>query len=258
MGAYEDLSRSVIEIVVLVAPYLLVMVMVSFARLFLWLDETYPFRLAKHLLERLERARGAQRAGLRQSLQKLPSVRIADAPEGAIVKLVGRVRPADGPLRSPLKGEACVFFETTVYERVDDGAEPRAVDLWDECAQESKSVNFWLEDDTGRVLVRAAGWLVVPSVGAAEVSPEGLGDAPPGVKALLKRQRLLRPGVPVASLPLRLSERVFAPGDRVEVVGRVRRELDPDPTSYRAQLKRLVIEVPPNGPLLASPAPDPA
>jgi hypothetical protein len=198
-------------------------------------------------------------ARFRRSRQQLPPVRVASAPEGALVKLVGRVRLVGQPMRSPAGGRECVFFDTAIEEeRARETPQGHRDEGWCEIGRETKAIDFLLEDETGCAFVRAAAWLVVPSIRTVAVDASPRDGARPELTAFLERRRLLRPGATVAPQRLRFREGVLAPGDRIELVGRTRWELDPTPTSYRARLKRLIVVVPPDGPLIASPAAEPA
>jgi hypothetical protein len=195
---------------------------------------------------------------MRRSLGKAARVRVADVPDGAVVKLVGRAQAVGRPLHSPARGQPCFFFETVVYEPGERAAEEGSGFAWRERARETKSTDFLVEDETGRALVRAASWLVVSSNRRVVTDFAPSDGAPPELVALLERRGLLRPSAAGGPLPLRAVESVLAPGDRVEVIGLARWGLDPDAAGYRAGPKRLALEVPPDGPLLASLAPETA
>jgi hypothetical protein len=193
-------------------------------------------------------------AKIRRALKQAPRVDIKDAPSGSVVKLVGRVRAVREPLRSPLGGRACVFFETTV-ERYH--SQRRGGD-WRQIIHETDSTNFLLEDGTGRALVRAAGMKVL-SVKDVERASGFLNDAAPDLEAYLARHGHQSQGL-IFNKALRFREGVFEPGELVAVIGAVQWERDPDPTEagsgYRNSPKRLVVGRRPDGPLLASDEPE--
>jgi hypothetical protein len=171
---------------------------------------------------------------------KVPHVRIADAPDGAVVKLVGRVSAAGKLLLSPLGGRECVCFEAVVYHTYDSfNSDGVGGIIREEIGRESKAVDFVLEEETGCAFVRAAGWLTAPS------TQKSIGDLnTPAAEAFLKRRHLPRGSYEIC-------EGVIAPGDRIEVLGAVRWERDPAAGGYREVSKRLIVEVPPDGPLVA-------
>ena len=157
-------------------------------------------------------ARWSQLAG------HLPTTRIADLSEGKQVKVVGVVEDRD-TMAAPLTQRACVGW--TIRAVAADGG-------WvlDRIAR-SGACDFWVRDDAGgRVLVHGArAGLVAATGGAISAAREN---------GLVQREAL------------------FAPGDRITVVGMVRRELDPGGvTMYREAPTRLVLD---GIPLLLLPA----
>jgi len=151
-------------------------------------------------------ARGARWSSL---AARLPVTRIEDLAEGKQVKVVGVVEERD-TMPAPLTRRPCVGW--TVRAVAADGG-------WvlDRIAR-SGACDFWLRDDEGgRVRVhggRAA--LVVASGNAVSAARE---------RGVVQREALM------------------VPGDRVAVIGMVRRELDPGGTTmYREAPTRLVLD----------------
>ncbi len=140
---------------------------------------------------------------------RLPATRVAELAEGKQVKVVGVVEERE-TIPAPLTQRPCVGW--TIRAVAADGG-------WvlDRIAR-SGACDFWLRDeDGGRVLVhggRAA--LVVASGGAVSAAREG---------GVVQREAL------------------FVPGDRLAIIGMVRRELDPGGVSlYRDAPTRLVLD----------------
>ena len=140
---------------------------------------------------------------------RLPETRIPDLAEGRQVKVVGFVEDKE-LTTAPLTGRPCVAW--TIRAVAADGG-------WvlDRIAR-SGACDFWLRDDDGhRVKVhgtRAA--LVVAGGNAVSAARE---------RGVVQREAL------------------FVPGDRIAVVGMVRRELDPGGVSmYREAPTRLTLD----------------
>jgi hypothetical protein len=140
---------------------------------------------------------------------RLPATKVADLAEGKQVKVVGVIEPQQ-TMPAPLTQRPCVGW--TIRSVAADGG-------WvlDRIAR-SGGCDFWLrDDDGGRVKVhgsRAA--LVVAGNHAISAARE---------RGLVQREAL------------------FAPGDRITIVGMVRSELDPGGVSmYREAPTRLVLD----------------
>ena len=87
----------------------------------------------------------------KRALRAVPFSRVRDAKSGALVKLKGRVVRKGRALRSPLSSRACVHFCAEVEEKR-SGSKGRS--YWATIADETESVDFYLDDGTGRALVR--------------------------------------------------------------------------------------------------------
>lgn len=140
---------------------------------------------------------------------RLPATPVAELAEGTQVKVVGVVEERD-TIAAPLTERACVAW--TIRTVAADGG-------WvlDRIAR-SGACDFWMRDDAGgRVLVRGTrSGLVVAAGHAISAARE---------RGLVQREAL------------------FVPGDRVAVIGMVRRELDPGGvTMYREPPTRLVLD----------------
>jgi len=140
---------------------------------------------------------------------RLPETPVADLAEGRHVKVVGVVEERD-TITAPLTGRPCVAW--TVRSVAADGG-------WvlDRIAR-SGACDFWLRDDAGgRVKVHGARAALVVATGNAISAARESG--------MVQREAL------------------FVPGERIAVVGMVRRELDPGGVSmYREAPTRLVLD----------------
>jgi hypothetical protein len=153
---------------------------------------------------------GARARGWAGLVARLPETRVAELSEGKRAKVVGVVEAAAATMPAPLTQRPCVGW--TIRTVAADGG-------WviDRVAR-SGGCDFWLRDaDGGRVLVHGGRAAVVLATGAALSAAREQG--------LVQR------------------EAIFAPGDRVIVVGMVRRELDPGGVAmYRDAPTRLSLD----------------
>ncbi len=194
-------------------------------------------------------------AKIRRTLKEARPVPISEAQAGQVVRIIGAVKPIGEPLRAPLSGKPCVFFEVTVEEHRSDGSKTGS---WTEIIRETDVADFLVEDGTGRALVKTNAMKVLP-VKDTELQSGFLKDAKPELEAFLQRHGQKSQGV-LFNKSLRYKEGVFEPGERVSVLGLGKWEQDPDPqeagTGYRDVPKRLVLSAIDDArPLLASDEP---
>ncbi len=153
---------------------------------------------------------GWRARGWSSLVARVPEARVADLAEGKQVRVTGVVEPTATPMPAPLTGRPCVAW-TIRAVAADSG--------WviDRIAR-AGACDFWLrDDDGGRVLVHGGRAAVVLATGG-------------GVSAAREQGIVQR-------------EAIFAPGDRVTVVGMVRRELDPGGAAmYREAPTRLSLD----------------
>jgi hypothetical protein len=140
---------------------------------------------------------------------RLPPTRVADLAEGKQVKVVGVIEERD-TMPAPLTQRPCVGW--TVRAVAANGG--WVIDR----ISRSAARDFWLrDDDGGRVLVRGERAALVVAGGHAVSAARERG--------IVQREALL------------------VPGDRVAVIGMVRRELDPGGvTMYREAPMRFVLD----------------
>jgi hypothetical protein len=92
------------------------------------------------------------RAGrLRRTLRKAPRVSIADAPDGELARIVGRLRFADlEPLSAPVSNRQCAYYEIEVEERSGSGKNKS----WSTVLKHHELLErFIIEDETGQALI---------------------------------------------------------------------------------------------------------
>ena len=141
---------------------------------------------------------------------RLPATPVGELAEGKQVKVVGVVEERGETIPAPLTQRRCVGWTIRAVAA-------RGGWVLDRIAR-SGACDFWLrDDDGGRVRVRGGRAALVVAVGSAISAAREAG--------VVQRESLL------------------VPGDRVAVIGMVRRELDPGGvTMYREPPTRLVLD----------------
>jgi len=99
-------------------------------------------------------------------IENVPSSRIRSVAMG-LAELIGRVIP-ETPQQAPFTGVACAYFRFTV-EKWTGGKNKR----WQVVEKGESTEPFWLEDETGRILVNPAGAEVVLRIAFREVRRDG-------------------------------------------------------------------------------------
>jgi hypothetical protein len=99
-------------------------------------------------------------------IENVPSSRIRSVAMG-LAELVGRVRQRT-PQRAPFTGTTCAYFRFTV-EKYTGGKNKR----WQVVEKGESAEPFWLEDETGRLLVNPAGAEAVLRTAYREVRRDG-------------------------------------------------------------------------------------
>lgn len=173
-----------------------------------------------------------------------------------VVEVVGQAVPAVEALTGPLSQRRCLGWEITVEEYIVSELEVhfrenRREGNWRTILHEQEIRDFFVEDQTGRVLIRAG----YPDLTLAK--DQGyrsalFSDSPPEVVAFLKAHGQKPTTALGENRMLRYREGVLTEGERVQVTGVVRQELDSEAgaaTGYRSSPTRLVIEKPPQEPL---------
>lgn len=96
-----------------------------------------------------------------EQMSVAPVVSVRDVPEGAVVRIVGTVVPAEPPLRSPLRDAECVAWQLSITARtpglpIEVSVGPISVggNRSAEVLHRSDWCTFYVEDATGRALVR--------------------------------------------------------------------------------------------------------
>ena len=91
-------------------------------------------------------------ARFKRALRNAKRVRVADCPDCGNAKFVGTLVYADETLIAPLTGRRCAFYEVIVEEYRSSGDSSH----WYQIIRDVESKDFFLEDSSGRALVRVA------------------------------------------------------------------------------------------------------
>ncbi len=159
---------------------------------------------------------GSEAARLRRSLKRLPQRPIAELSDGEMARVVGKVVLAEKKLAAPLTGRPCAAYESWVEEPTKYYRSPG---FWAQRAFEHKSVDFYIEDESGRVEVRSEGaeFALVRSYRSTStgVSPsEGLEQAYLRAHDIIEKELVLYKH-------LRFNEAALVEGEQACVMGRV-------------------------------------
>jgi len=169
--------------------------------LLVWLGAVFVVAMAGVLAYRLRVP-----PSLIEQARARPLLGSGDAPEGAPVRLRGRVAVLERTVRSPIEDRPCVLVET-VRTRLDRNALGGGA-VWHDAGRERRAVPFIVEDDQGRIIVDPTDAAIVLTPDASERGPES-----------------------------RLVEARIEPGDLIEIVGRAVREPDPDASRARGDYR---------------------
>jgi hypothetical protein len=188
----------------------------------------------------------------KRAIRAVPRTPIAKAQPGKVARLTGCVSYLTEPVRAPLTGRACAYYQVTVDERRPTGNGGAA---WVTIVRDAAGVDFLIEDGTGRARVVVDQALRVAAVQDAKYASGPFNDATPHLEAYLAKHGL-RSKAWILNKTIRYQEAVFEAGETVTLVGMVAFEHDPGAApagaGYRETPQRAVIAAPPGGHLLAS------
>jgi len=184
----------------------------------------------------------------KRRLREIRRKRVVDVQDGELAKIVGTLRYASAPLTAPLSSRRCAYFEARVEQK-------HGKNSWRKIAEAKDGGSFFLEDESGRALVR------LEDLGAALVEDVKfnsgvLHDPTPQAYAFLDEYGESATGMLGFNKTLRYAEGVLEEGEKVVVCGVGRWEVDPDPCQagegYRDKPKRLLMTAPHVGKMLVS------
>lgn len=160
----------------------------------------------------------------KRRLKTRPSTPIAEAKEGALVKITGKLaRAGSAALEAPLTARPCVGYVIEVKERTQSGANAN----WTTIVTREDVVEFVVQDATGRALVKAVGAHLV-LVRDGHLRSGALGDHAERAHAFLLEQGTPSENVLRMKKSVRYEEGVLEPGEEVSVLGVARWESIPD------------------------------
>jgi len=193
----------------------------------------------------------SKNARIKRALRKVKAIPIAQVKDGAAAKVVGKLGCLGVPLRAPLTGRPCAYYEVVVEEHRRRGKHSH----WVTVIHERNLVDFLLRDQSGKALVKIA-TAQVALVMDAHFKSGTFNDAHPALEAYLASHGQKSEGW-LFNRNLRYREGVLEPEESVAVCGQARWEPDPEPdpgmaTGYRESPMRLLLGPAPEIGLLVS------
>jgi hypothetical protein len=163
---------------------------------------------------------------IRHALGEAKQVSIAEAPENAVVRIVGQVVEGE-TLVAPLTGRRCVYYVATLEEYRSSGRFG-----WNERVREIRGVQFAVDDGTGRAIVDPTGALI--DVDIDTTTRSGTFDDPTPMEVAFLERHGLKGTDWIFNKKLRYREGVFEVGEPITVMCQPVREPDPDAASRAA------------------------
>lgn len=195
-------------------------------------------------------------ARARRALQAQERTPIDKVQEGAVVKIGGRVVHGEETVVAPLTGRVCACWEVIVQEYRSSGNSGS----WREIIREQEARPFYLEDETGRALVRDSyPEFVLDKDGKFESGTWN--DATEDLEAFLAEHGHESTGFLGFNKSIRYFEGVLEEGESAAVMGKALREIDTSGLvggsgggggGYRQSPTIVVIEANDEGKLLVS------
>jgi len=152
-----------------------------------------------------------------RTIRATPGVRIADAAEGQLVRVVGELKLRGKGLVSPVTETACAYYETRILESR-RGESSAASSNWITVWRDTDSRDFYVQDDSGLALVHTLHAKAIVS-DRIEYSIGTLNDDNPELRLFAQAHGLLSQGLLGGDQPLRSEEGLLEPGKKVAVVG---------------------------------------
>lgn len=178
-----------------------------------------------------------------REMRRVPRYRIADAPGGELVRIVGTLWEGARTMEAPLSGRICAGY------RIRGVVEEMNPDVF----HEERCYDFVVEDESGRAIVKASRLRAVLAFDR-EAHSDALEDSPSLRKrVLLDRHGPARDPEFGIATGIRFREGALVAGETVAVVGLARWENDPDLFAHHeagggyrgsARKMRLVVEPP--------------
>lgn len=175
------------------------------------------------------------------ALRRVSPSKIAAVKPGSLARVVGRLKPGNGPLLlAPLSGKRCGYFQAVAQEWRRSGK----LEGWVQLTYEEQWCDFCLDDGSGQVLVR----MLRPQV-SADLEEASFSDhiVPPNrAQESFLRRHTIGPPQPGQTVPrIQYLECLFELGEEITAYGLVRHEETADGV-------RVVLEAPEGQQLLLS------
>ena len=187
---------------------------------------------------------------LKRRILKLPiGESIIQTPENQDVRVSGTLAYVEGkaPLTAPLSGRPCVAWRVIVEERRKHSEHSS----WDKVIDDTASMDFALEDASGRAIVDGAGLSLALDFDASD-GQGFFNPASPALASFMTSKGVATHGL-ILKKTLRAREGVLEVGEVVTVAGSGAMMNDPSSqVGYRGQAKLLHIKALSSGELLAS------
>ena len=151
---------------------------------------------------------------LKRLIENIPTSKIRSLAMG-LVEIFGKVVSAEKHLlKSPFENKPCVFYRYTIEEF----RRGKDRNHWATIRRGFESVHFYLQDDSGSVLVDPAGAHVDIPVDFQFTTGMGRGP-PPHVREFLQSKRVRHQGMLGFKKKLRFTEYILEPKDKVYILG---------------------------------------
>jgi hypothetical protein len=191
----------------------------------------------------------SKQARRRRLLKRAVPTLVRDAKEGAVVKIVGRLRLGERVHQAPLSGRACAYYNLAITERKNKRT--------DELQREARYFPFQVEDTSGRAFVPLDGkapMMIV--VDDRHIRTRTVGEDDPGARELLISRGINPKGI-LFFRTIDISEGVLEEGEMVAVLGRACWEVDAGGVGggFREAPRRLVLRDPAEHELIVSDEP---
>lgn len=162
---------------------------------------------------------------------------VSDARDGELVRLSGRILPRVDPLTAPLSGRTCLFYSSHLYR-----FPQKANNAPELVLRFARGVDFHVEDDTGRALVRGD----TVRVFRPSVYRPNYGELVRPTEPIVRLEQASGRTCPAEWFPayFQMEELILPSVPRAEIVGVARWEMDPEGGGghYREAPRRLVLE----------------
>ncbi len=171
----------------------------------------------------------SESARTKRALRKTPRRTIADFSEREAGKVVGTLSYLGEPLRSPLTGRTCAYYEILV-EKYHSGS-GNTSGSWHTMIKESQGQDFSLEDQSGYAIVNPVGASLAITIDSHTRS--GTFDDPTDLERNFLNSHGRDGKAWVFNKKIRYKEGILEAGESVAVLGRGTKE--PDPSGVQKQ-----------------------